>query len=248
VNGRAALIDVGGSHLRRYLLPNERLVAEVRWHPVWLARRALVPLVVGVIAGWLSTVLRADSVLLDVAGIVVLVTLGWFAWQVTEWWNERLVITDRRLMLVTGLLTRRIAVMPLRKVTDMTYERPLLGRLFARYGWGTFVMESAGQEQALHRIRFLPQPDELYVRISQEIFGDRGLYGSRGTSTPARPSAPERTPPLARPRAGTGGVRPAAGSGPTPRQPQGHPTEPTDSAGGTAEDPTLVIRLREEDD
>ena len=245
MNGRPALIDVGGSHARRYLLPTERLVAEVRWHPVWLARRALVPLIVGVIAGGLSTVLPGDNVLLDVAGIVLLVTLGWFAWQVTEWWNERLVMTDRRLMLVTGLLTRRIAVMPLRKVTDMTYERPLLGRLFARYGWGTFVLESAGQEQALHRIRFLPQPDELYVRISQEIFGDRGLYGSRGPSTPARKSVPERTPPLTRPGPRAGGVRSRAGAGPTRPQHPGHPPEPAE---GTVDEPTMVIRLSEEDD
>ncbi|RJK98174.1 PH domain-containing protein [Vallicoccus soli] len=172
------LLDAESSRARRFLLPHERLVAEVRWHPVRLTVPLLVLLGVAALMGWLASAVDAGSPVLDVAGVVLLVTALWFAWQVLEWWQERLIITDRRIMLGTGVLTRKLAVMPLRKVTDMTYERPLIGRLFAEYGWGTFVMESAGQDQALHRITPLPYPDVLYARLSSEIFGDAGMYGS----------------------------------------------------------------------
>lgn len=80
--------------------------------------------------------------------------------------------------------------MPLRKVTDMTYQRPLVGRLFAGHGWGTFVFESAGQDQAFHTLSFLPEPDLLYRQLTEEIFGEHGIYGRRGR--PRRAPAPHR--------------------------------------------------------
>ncbi len=80
--------------------------------------------------------------------------------------------------------------MPLRKVTDMTYQRPLVGRLFAGHGWGTFVFESAGQDQAFHTVRFLPEPDRLYRQLTEEIFGEHGIYGRRGRPTAGARPAP----------------------------------------------------------
>jgi hypothetical protein len=74
------------------------------------------------------------------------------------------------------------------KVTDMSYNRSVLGRLV---GYGEFVLESAGQEQALRTVSYLPRPDALYEEICMEIFG---------TSAPPPPSPP---PP---PSAGSGSM------------------------------------------
>ena len=38
-------------------------------------------------------------------------------------------------------------------------------------GYGTFVMESAGQDQALHHVKWVPDPDHTYRAICAEIFG-----------------------------------------------------------------------------
>src|SRR5688572_31125381 len=38
-------------------------------------------------------------------------------------------VTDKRVLLVTGLVTRQVASMPMGKVTDLTYRRPPIGRL-----------------------------------------------------------------------------------------------------------------------
>ena len=46
--------------------------------------------------------------------------------------------------------------MPLSKVTDLTFQRSLRGRLL---GCGTFIVESAGQIQALNRIYYVPRPE-----------------------------------------------------------------------------------------
>ena len=124
--------------------------------------------------------------------IVLLVASAWFAWKVGDWWVERFTVTDRRVLLVSGLLTRRVAIMPLRKVTDLTFERSVTGRLF---GFGAFVMESAGQQQALSRIDFLPRPESLYLQMSDLLFGTgEADYDpdEDGTGGPTRPGRPAR--------------------------------------------------------
>ena len=56
------------------------------------------------------------------------------AWLLLGWRHDWFVATDKRLILTYGLLTQKVAMMPLSKVTDMSYNRSLLGRIF---GFGT---------------------------------------------------------------------------------------------------------------
>lgn len=160
--------DAGSAAGRRYLLDSERLEFAVRRH--WAA-------VAGAGGRYLLAVLGSLMVLglagqttpgALVGGLGLLVATTWFGWRVGDWWVERFTVTDRRVLLVSGLLTRRVAIMPLRKVTDITYERTVLGRLL---GYGAFVMESAGQHQALSRIDYLPDPESRYRQMSQLLFG-----------------------------------------------------------------------------
>lgn len=175
--------------VRRYLLAQERLVAAERWHVAWLVRPAL-PVAGALVAlVWFLTQLPPGHLVNDLLAVVLVATVARFAWQWLEWHNERLVVTDRRLLMVTGLFTRRVAVMPLRKVTDMTFVRPFVGRLLGDRGWGTFVFESAGQDQALHEVPYLRHPEELYQRLSGEIFGPDGIYG-RPSPKPPPPVPP----------------------------------------------------------
>ena len=89
-------------------------------------------------------------------------------YQVAEWRYDRFIATDKRLMLTSGLITRKVGMMPLFKVTDMSYQLTLPGRLF-RYG--RFILESAGQDQALRQIDWVPHPDRNYRVICAVIFG-----------------------------------------------------------------------------
>lgn len=172
-------MTTGAPNVRRYLLAKERLVAEVQWHPVWLLVPVLRVAAALFLIGLIASNVPAGSAFDSVLALALVLALGYLGWKFAEWWYERLIITDRRLLLVNGIIARRVAVMPLRKVTDMTFIQPPLGRLFEAYGWGTFVFESAGQDQALSRVRFIPRPDELYQRLSDEIFGEGGIYGRK---------------------------------------------------------------------
>ncbi len=106
-----------------------------------------------------------------------MVLLARLTWRVLEWREDWFVVTDRRLLLRTGLVTRRVAMMPLIKVTDMSYARPPAGRVF---GYGEIVIESAGQDQALRRITHLPDPDALYLEICELLFGPKAPVPGSG--------------------------------------------------------------------
>jgi uncharacterized membrane protein YdbT with pleckstrin-like domain len=158
----------GSRLVAKYLLPAERVVWAQRRHWVALA----VPLAV-VGAGLLVVLLLDVALPLSAAMPRDLVWLAWsaavwyLAWNVLTWWVDRFVVTDKRVLLVHGLLRRDVDMMPLVKVTDMRYERSVPGRLL---GYGVFVMESAGKGQALSRVSHIREPDWLYREICTLLF------------------------------------------------------------------------------
>jgi membrane protein YdbS with pleckstrin-like domain len=154
--------------LDRYLLDGERIIsaAHQHWAKVALPVLSVVPGLVLVLV--LDSLLPASlSLLANLLWWAWFVLVGWAVWKVLRWRNDWFVATDKRLILTYGLITQQVAMMPLVKVTDMSYNRSPLGRLL---GYGTFVMESAGQDQALHRVTWVAQPDRTYRAICTDIF------------------------------------------------------------------------------
>jgi uncharacterized membrane protein YdbT with pleckstrin-like domain len=76
---------------------------------------------------------------------------------------------------VRGVLSQRLATMPLHRILDITVEKPVLGRLL---NYGHFVFESAAQEQGLRDIRFVARPYERDLTI-QRVVQRSGLRGPR---------------------------------------------------------------------
>ena len=169
--------------LQRYLLDGERVVVAIHQH--W--GKVSAP-VAAAVAGLVAALWVDARVPVAMAVVSQLVWLGWFLlvgwtlWRLLEWRHDWFVATDKRLILTYGLVTRRVAMMPLTKVTDMSYSRSVPGRLL---GYGQFIMESSGQDQALHNINWVPDPDRTYRAICAEMFGvedhDRRLPGGRTT-------------------------------------------------------------------
>lgn len=189
------------SDLDRYLLTSEICVATVRRHWAVLLPQASAVALAWVV--WLWVLSSSTNTFLNtVATFFFIFSFLWIAWLVAEWYIEMFAVTDKRVILVSGLLYKRVAVMPLSKVTDMTYQRSPLGRIL---GYGTFVMESAGQDQALSRIDYVRSPQRLYFQLTEELFG-RERKGARRRSDP--PGDPGGT--------GTGGPAPMPPAPPSP--------------------------------
>lgn len=159
----------GSGPRSRYLAADERIVIEVRRHMSLLLgpflTTAVAVFLAGAIGWFTSPSDGADRI--DLAlGIIALVFAARFGWKTWQWRADTIVVTDQRIFEVSGVLTRKVASMPLTRVTDMTYQRSLLGRIL---GYGDLIVESAGQDQALSRIEHLPRPDDFYRTITSLV-------------------------------------------------------------------------------
>jgi hypothetical protein len=160
-----------------YLLPTERRVIRVRQHWALLAKDLTLTGLFLLVMVAVQTYFPDSAVVDNVTFYLGLAAVLRFTVKTILWWIERIVITDKRVMLAQGIITHRVGMMPLSKVTDLTFERSLNGRML---GYGTIVVESAGQIQALNRIDYVPRPEEIYEALSELIFGEKGRTGRGG--------------------------------------------------------------------
>jgi len=160
--------NAGPAAVNKYLLPHEHQVITVRKHPAVLIGPISIALAGVLIALVLGTTVLSHShygiIVLAIAVVCLLLYLGFRTW---EWSEDYFVVTSDRMLQASGVFTRKIAMMPLVKVTDMSFQRSTLGRLL---GFGEFILESAGQDQALRNIDHVPYPEQLYLEICALIF------------------------------------------------------------------------------
>jgi len=170
-----------------YLLDSERRVIRVRRHWASLAWDVFEAFALLAVAVMISYLLPPSMWLVqNILWYAALIVLLRFAYLVLDWWVERIVVTDKRFMMTTGVFTTRVLMMPIGKVTDLTYQRSAMGRML---GYGTMVVESAGQIQALNRIEYLPRPEEVYDAISELVFGDKKAQAERFSMIKAQRAA-----------------------------------------------------------
>jgi uncharacterized membrane protein YdbT with pleckstrin-like domain len=160
-----------------YLLPTERRVIRVRQHWAVMAKDLVLTGLFLLLMVVLKTYLPSGAIVDNLTFYLALAAVLRFTLKVILWWIERIVITDKRVMLARGLLTHKLAMMPLSKVTDLTFERTLDGRML---GYGSIIVESAGQVQGLDRIDYMPRPEEVYEAVSELIFGEKGRTKASG--------------------------------------------------------------------
>lgn len=162
--------------IARYLFPTERFRGEWRRHPISLSTPITVGIIATVVLGGLAGFISGYAARAPFAGsgwvaplsiLAWVAVMGWVGWRIAYWHFFRFILTNKRIMLVQGIIARDVAMMPLLRVTDMKYVQSPTGRML---NYGTFVIESAGQDQALREIDFLPNPNDLYLRVVEEMY------------------------------------------------------------------------------
>jgi membrane protein YdbS with pleckstrin-like domain len=178
------LEDEPSSLVARYLFPTERYRGEWKRHWIHLQNVFLIAVLATLLLGYLTGFATRENQpgLTTVIVLIWLAVVFWVAWRVADWYFDRFILTNKRVMVVNGIITRRVAMMPLLRVTDMKYEQSPLGRML---NYGTFVLESAGQEQALREVKHLPNPNELYLRVVEEMYEPQAVEARLGRSADA---------------------------------------------------------------
>jgi len=163
--------DAVPAGVNKYLLPHERQVVSVHQHPAVLIRPILEVLIGLAIAGWVSSsIAHGNNTAMLVIWVLWALLLLRLSWKVFDWSENYFVITSQRLLLSEGFFTHKVNMMPLAKVTDMSFQRSAMGRLL---GYGEFIVESAGQDQSLRNVDHLPYPEQLYLEVCGLIFKEK---------------------------------------------------------------------------
>jgi uncharacterized membrane protein YdbT with pleckstrin-like domain len=101
------------------------------------------------------------SVLVPYFVIVLGLLLGtWFSYLKSE-----VILTDRRLVFRTGLLSRRSGELPLENVESIYISEPLLGRMF---GYGTVTVTTVGG--AGFPLSFIGSPQNFHSTLQKAVF------------------------------------------------------------------------------
>lgn len=114
-------------------------------------------------------------------------------------WRDVFVLTNWRVVRLSGFLTSRVATMPINRILDMTMTRTPLGRVL---GYGHFVFESAAQEQGLREIKFVPNILSVDHEINNAVNKENRRRAKIGRSAldtrlDAVPTDVETTDPIA---------------------------------------------------
>lgn len=109
-----------------------------RRHLSVLARPALgTLLLIGLLGaiGWLTGPQSTTDVVDQVCGALALLLLLRFILRLRRWSGERILVTDRRIAVTRGLVTRRVTSWPYVRIHDLGLRRSVLGRLFGYGSW-----------------------------------------------------------------------------------------------------------------
>jgi uncharacterized membrane protein YdbT with pleckstrin-like domain len=157
-----------GKKPHQEVLNIETVVIFTRFH--WVVMRWVLPQTIGIVIGaFLLHLLVSDLWLLnDVLWYLSIVVLARAFYFLAHWWDRVFIVTDRRFMIVSGVIENKVASMPTTKVTDFEFRQTWVGRLF---GYGRLRIESAGQHQDLELINFFPRYEETKEAITKHIFG-----------------------------------------------------------------------------
>jgi membrane protein YdbS with pleckstrin-like domain len=179
----------------KYLLPGEDVVLATRRHWAVLIGPTLRFLPVLLIGGWLF-LLDPDNAVTSTAGLVLLLgALAWYALRVGEWWMRHFIVTRRRVLLTSGVIVRTVTLLPLRRITDLTWEETFFGQIL---GYGSFRFESAGQDQALRHITFMPDAKKVYREVSGLLFSADWGGAASGGDDEGNPDPPPPAPAVRR--------------------------------------------------
>jgi hypothetical protein len=102
------------------------------------------------------------------AGITLLGTL-YLGLRAGQWSLTKYVITNQRILLIEGLVARRITALPLRLVIDTTYRRTMWGRIL---GYCDLELNLSGHP-GLRSLTKIPNADRVYSLILRLLSGSQ---------------------------------------------------------------------------
>jgi uncharacterized membrane protein YdbT with pleckstrin-like domain len=108
----------------------------------------------------------AKNVIFAVIWAIWLIVVGWLTlWPFLVWLTTHFVITDRRVMYRSGLLTRSGIDIPLARILHLEFSHGIVERILRT---GTLIIESAAQDS--WEFYDLPRVERVHALLYHEVF------------------------------------------------------------------------------
>jgi hypothetical protein len=165
-----------GARSEHYLSPDERRVFRAR--PKWVAMVKPIAIAIGLLVPLKSVMLVVGLagpplwLITTILWYVQVAVLVWLLYEMLWWWYDILMVTDKRLMRVTGVFDTKLDEMSIDKITDRTVYQSFLGYLL---NYGYTRIESAGQRQSLEHINYIADPWPFYEAVTKTVVGKSAL-------------------------------------------------------------------------
>ncbi len=121
---------------------NEQILWRARQHWIVLSANFVINLFIFIViwavygaagsfgAGVVGDFLRSNR---GFALLALLFPIGWFGWELLQWWAEEYLITTHRVVQTEGLINKHTKDSALEKINDITLNQSVLGRIL-NYG------------------------------------------------------------------------------------------------------------------
>jgi hypothetical protein len=153
--------DTVPAAVNRYLLPREHQVITAHFHPAILLGPIGLVFAGLAAAGAISGTSKLSSDALLIVWLIWALLVLYLIGRVLRWFDDYFVVTSERVVLLRGLLSRDVVSVPHAQIASMRLRRSTMGRVL---GYGEFIIE-AGRYLPVHRINFLPYPEQLYLEV-----------------------------------------------------------------------------------
>lgn len=155
----------------RMLGADEYEVLHTRTHAKALVGPALALIGTGALLGAGTAIIPSDYRPFGQVVVLVLAAAlaGWACVRpFLRWWTTTYSLTNRRLVMGTGVLKKVRVDLPLWRITDLSVERSLADRVI---GCGTLVARTAGEGSV--SLRDVPEVQHVQRAVAEQLFGER---------------------------------------------------------------------------
>jgi membrane protein YdbS with pleckstrin-like domain len=183
---------------RRLLAEGERPVLTVRTHPIRLlgpGLRALAGIGAALALGYYATPQTGTDAVDLIAAAVALLVVARFVGRFLTWRRRRVVLTDQRLLRLSGGIIRRVASVSLEQISQVELVQGIAGRLL---GYGTVEVHACEEHVSLDSLRGARQLWALLAEPSARGDDAEDPYRRSRTLAPGLPFDRQDTGPLPR--------------------------------------------------
>jgi uncharacterized membrane protein YdbT with pleckstrin-like domain len=154
------MADRPHGYLRKVLAGDEVVLYSVRQHPLFLWGRIIGSVLFAIIivaVVWALQTFIVTSPEIAWGYLLALLALPTIWWRVLVWQNHQFIVTSRRVMQLSGVLTKEVIDSLLEKVNDLKTDQSLFGRMF---GYGDIEILTAS-EAGINDFRRISHPLEF---------------------------------------------------------------------------------------